>query len=90
MPVSFPNPSRSFDARQNRIRFWGYDSTMEISFFVEASAMQKLCPEVTNEEAALLDAFDRVCTRIHEVAEKVYARNRRSNSYTCILHETDF
>jgi len=43
MRLSFPNPSRSFDASRNRICFWGYDSTIEISFFIEADALKWLC-----------------------------------------------
>ena len=44
--LSFPNFSRSFDETRNRVRFWGYDSAIEISFFVEAAAVQKLVPEL--------------------------------------------
>jgi hypothetical protein len=39
MALNFPNGSRSFDARRDLIRFWGYDSALEISFFVEMSAL---------------------------------------------------
>ena len=50
MRLSFPNPSRSFDAGSSRVRFWGYDSTIEISFFVEVDALNGLCPEMSNAE----------------------------------------
>ena len=33
--VNFPNPSRSFDATSNNVRFWGYDRSIEISFLIE-------------------------------------------------------
>ena len=33
MTLNFPNLSRSYEARQNRVRFWGYDSAREITFF---------------------------------------------------------
>jgi len=36
MRLNFPNNSRSFDANRSRVCFWGYDSTIEISFFVAA------------------------------------------------------
>ena len=29
MRLSFPNPSRSFDASKSRVCFWGYDRTID-------------------------------------------------------------
>ena len=34
MALNFPNASRSYDSTRHAVRFWGYDSTMETSFFV--------------------------------------------------------
>ena len=31
MTLDFPNESRSYDAKRNLVRFWGYDSALEIS-----------------------------------------------------------
>jgi len=76
MMLNFSNPSRSFDATRNRIEFWGYDNVMEISFFVEADALKKLCPEMIDVEAGILKAFDASRKQIQEVAEKVHARGR--------------
>jgi len=89
MTLAFPNPSRSFDATRNRVRFWGYDSAIEIAFFVEADALKKLCPEVSNVEAGFLKAFDAARKRIHEVADKVYARGS-IGSYAYSLAAEDF
>lgn len=89
MRLSFPNPSRSFDATRNRILFWGYDSAIEISFFVEVEALQKLCPEMSNVEAGFLKAFDEARKRIHEVADKVYVRGSKG-SYAYSLAAEDF
>jgi hypothetical protein len=89
MKLNFPNPSRSFDATKNRIRFWAYDSAIEISFFVEADALQKLCPEMSNVEAGFLKAFDAARKRIHEVADKVYVRGRKG-SFAYSLAAEDF
>jgi hypothetical protein len=89
MKLSFPNPSRSFDATRNRVRFWGYDSAMEVSFFVGADALKKLCPEMRSAEAGFLKAFDAARKRIHAVAEEVYARGRKG-SYAYILAAADF
>jgi hypothetical protein len=77
MTLSFPNPSRSFDAAQNRVQFWGYDRAIEVTFFMETDALEKLCPDINSVEAGFLEAFDRARKRIHEAAEKVYTRGRK-------------
>jgi hypothetical protein len=38
MKLHFPNPSRYFDEKSSRILFWGYDRTIEVSFFLETAA----------------------------------------------------
>jgi Protein of unknown function (DUF1488) len=72
--LNFPNPSRSFDASRSRVRFWGYEGAVEISFFVDEGALRRLCPEMSSVEAGFLSAFDAARKRIHKVAAKVYAR----------------
>ena len=89
MRLSFPNPSRSFDASKSRVCFWGYDRTIEVSFFVEAAALKRLCPEMTGAEAGFLKAFDTVRSRIQEVADSVYARGG-NRSYAYSLAAEDF
>ncbi len=91
MRLSFPNASRSFDESRSQVCFWGYDSTIEISFFVGAQALQRLCPEMENDEPGLLQAFDAVLARIHEVADKVYLRGGKGKgTYAYILAAEDF
>ncbi|MGB5298371.1 MAG: DUF1488 domain-containing protein [Thiogranum sp.] len=89
MRLSFPNPSRSFDAGSSRVRFWGYDSTIEISFFVEVDALNGLCPEMSNAETGVLKAFDAALNRIREVADNVYVRGGKG-SYAYTLAAEDF
>ena len=89
MMLNFSNPSRSFDATKNRVEFWGYDNVMEISFFVEADALKKLCPEMIDVEAGFLKAFDAARKRIYEVAETVYARGRKG-VWAHVLAAEDF
>jgi Protein of unknown function (DUF1488) len=89
MTLSFPNPSRSFDANKNRVSFWGYDSVIEITFFVEAGTLKRLCPEMSGAEAGFLQAFDNSVNRIHEVADKVYGRGGKG-TYAYILAAKDF
>jgi len=87
MALNFPNRSRSYDATKSLIRFWGYDSALEISFFVEVSALNKLNPQTKNVEAGYLEAFDAARDRIHEIARKVYSRNRKG---AYVLAAVDF
>ena len=32
--LNFPNESRSFDAKSNRVQFWGYDGAIEVCIAV--------------------------------------------------------
>ena len=89
MKLNFPNPSCSFDASKNRVVFWGYDNVMEVSFFVGADALKKLCPGMDKAEAGFLKAFGGARKRIYEVAEKVYVRGRKG-SYAYVLAAEDF
>jgi hypothetical protein len=74
MRLSFPNPSRCFDASSSCVCFWGYDRTIEISFFVGMESLKRLCPDMSDAESGFLQAFDAARNRIHEVADKMYAR----------------
>lgn len=87
MALNFPNRSRSYDQTRQRIRFWGYDSALEISFFLEVSTLYVLQPKTLDNEAGYLEAFDAGRERIYEVAKKVYGRGRH-HSY--VLTASDF
>ena len=77
--VSFPNQSRSYDATRRAIHFWGYDRSMESSFFVTADALKQIQPNVQSDATGLLRAFDINRERIYAIAAKVYARGRRGS-----------
>jgi hypothetical protein len=79
MSVNFPNLSRSYDATRRSVRFWGYDRSMENSFFVAADALKRIQPDVQPDEAAMLRAFDSNRDLIYAAAAKVYARGRRGS-----------
>lgn len=79
MTLTFPNPSRSFDATRDAVRFWGYDSAIECSFFVTRSALERLVPRLSPEEPALLAAFDGNRDVICKAAGRVYSRGRRGS-----------
>lgn len=91
MKLAFPNPSRSFDETGNRIRFWGYDRSIEVAFFVEAEVLKRLCPGVGSAETGFIEAFDEARSRIHEVADEVYARGKSGKgTYAYVLSALDF
>lgn len=79
MALQFPNLSRSFDATRDAVRFWGYDSAMECSFFVTRGALLRLAPDLPSSEAALLSAFDAHRDQICRTAAKVYVRGSKGS-----------
>lgn len=81
MTLSFPNQSRSYDARAHCVRFWAYDESLEIPFFVEADALCHIDPKATRDEPGMLGAFDLHRGQILKAADRVYSRRRRG-SYT--------
>jgi len=76
--VTFPNISRSYDATRHAVRFWGYDRSMENSFFVTSEALKHIQPNLQPDETGFLWAFDSNRKLIYETAAKVYARGRKS------------
>jgi hypothetical protein len=87
MTLNFPNFSRSYDSTRHAVRFWGYDSAMETSFFVLADALRRLQPGIPSDEAGLLRAFDSNRDRICATAAKLY---KRGNKGSYELGPTDF
>jgi hypothetical protein len=82
MALNFPNRSRSYDATRRAVRFWGYDRSMESSFFVTADALSRMQPNLRPDAVELLRAFDSNRDRIYAIAAKVYARGRRGSEIT--------
>ena len=79
MPLTFPNLSRSYDRTRDAIRFWGYQSAMEYSFFVTTGALRRMQPHLPRTEAGLLDAFDANRELIYKVAARVHARGPKGS-----------
>ena len=73
MSLSFPNPSRSYDATLRAVRFWGHDGAMEASFFVNWEALTRIQPGMRTDEAGLLSAFD-----LHRALILATATNKRT------------
>ena len=87
MALSFPNGSRSYDATRRAVRFWGYDSAMEASFFVTEEALKRVQPSMAFDQDGALRAFDVNRLLIYATAAKVYARGHKG-SYD--LESSDF
>jgi hypothetical protein len=79
MTLSFPNQSRFYDATRDAVRFWGHDSAMEASFFVEADALQRIKPDTHSDETGLLGAFDSNRKLIYATAAEVYERGHKGS-----------
>jgi len=77
--LSFPNQSRFYDATRRAVRFWGHDSAMEASFYVNEDALKRVQSDIRLDEAGLLRAFDLNRERIYAVAAKVYGRGRKGS-----------
>ena len=87
MALTFPNPSRSFDATLQRIRFPGYDGPFEIPFFIEIDALSMAMPRPATAEAEYLAAFDRERDLIQNVAREAYSHGRKA---MYVLTSADF
>ena len=68
--LSFPNQSRFYDATRRAVRFWGHDSAMEASFFVNEDALKRVQSDMRFDEAGLLRAFDLNRERISQSQPK--------------------
>ena len=79
MGLSFPNQSRSYDSTRRAVRFWGYDQSMEASFFVTEDALKSMHPAMVQDEPGMLGAFDSNRELICAAATKVYRRGNRGS-----------
>ena len=79
MALRFPNQSRSYDPTRRAVRFWGHDSAMEASFFVNEDALKRIQPDMRFGEVGLLSAFDLNRKPICATAVKVYGRGHKGS-----------
>jgi hypothetical protein len=77
--IEFPNYSRSYDRTRHAVRFWGYDSALEASFFIEEDALRRLQPDAQRNESGFLNAFDSNRDVICAAAARVYVRGSRGS-----------
>ena len=89
MRLSFPNQSRSFDDDNNRICFWGYDQTIEVTFYVKIDALKRLSKKMIETEAGCLHAFDTIRGKIEKVANNIYEHDKKG-AFSYILSAEEF
>ena len=77
--IDFPNHSRSYDVTRHAVRFWGHDSAIEASFFVDEEALARIQPGVRPDESGFLNAFDANRDKICAAAARVYVRGSRGS-----------
>ena len=77
--IDFPNHSRSYDSTRHAVRFWGYDSAIEASFFINEDALIRIQPKVRPDELGFLNAFDSNRDLICAAAAKLYVRGSRGS-----------
>ena len=77
--IDFPNHSRSYDATRHAVRFWGYDSAIEASFYVDEAALARMQPGIQPDESGFLTAFDANRDKICAAAARVYVRGSRGS-----------
>jgi hypothetical protein len=79
MSLDFPNASRSYDTTRRAVRFWGYDRSMEVSFFVTVDALCRVTSKMLVRETDILGAFDTYRPRICDAARKAYAGPKKGS-----------
>ena len=77
--IEFPNHSRSYDRTRHAVRFWGHDSAIEASFFINEDALKRIQPDARPNETGLLTAFDSNRVLICAAAAKMYVRGSRGS-----------
>lgn len=76
MTIVFPNPARSYDEGNRRIRFLGYDGVFEVTFFIGADVLLRPQGGRTGTEREYLDLFDKARAKILDAARKLYQSQR--------------
>jgi hypothetical protein len=77
--IDFPNHSRLYDSTRRAVRFWGHDSAIEASFFINEDALRRIQPDARLDESGFLSAFDSNRDLICAAAAKVYVRGSRGS-----------
>jgi len=77
LTLSFANPTRDYDQRRRMIRFLGYDGFSRIQFLLPVAAFHGGKSPADWQTQDYLMAFDRLRSRILEIARASYGRKGR-------------
>ena len=77
--IDFPNHSRSYDQTRRAVRFWGHDSAIEASFYIDEGALKQIDPDARLDESGYLKAFDLNRDLICAAAAKIYVRGSKGS-----------
>jgi Protein of unknown function (DUF1488) len=77
--IDFPNHCRSYDPTRRAVHFWGSDSAIETSFFINEDALTRIQPGVSLDESGFLNAFDANRDLICTAAANVYVRGKKGS-----------
>jgi hypothetical protein len=77
--IDFPNHSRSYDQTRRAVRFWGHDSAIEASFYIDEGALRRIDSNVRLNETGFLNVFDSNRDLICAAAAKIYVRGSRGS-----------
>ena len=77
--IDFPNHSRSYDRTRHAVRFWGHDSAIEASFFIDEDALKRIQPGTRSSESGFLIAFDSNRDLRCAAAARKYVRGSRGS-----------
>jgi hypothetical protein len=77
--IEFPNHCRSYDPTRRAVHFWGHDSALEVSFFIDEDALTKIQPDARLDESGFLNAFDSNRDFICAAAAKAYVRGSKGS-----------
>ena len=61
------------------MHFWGYDSAIEASFFIDEAALRRIEPAACADEPGFLEVFDSNRDLICAAAARVYVRGSRGS-----------
>jgi uncharacterized protein DUF1488 len=77
--IDFPNHSRSYDPTRHAVRFWGHDSALEASVFIDEDALKRIEPAACAHESGFLAAFDSNRDLICAAAARLYVRGSKGS-----------
>ena len=77
--IDFPNHSRSYDQTRRAVRFWGHDSAIEASFYIDEGALKQIDPDARLDESGYLKALDLNRDLICAAAAKIYVRGSKGS-----------